>query len=131
MMMCKFGVSQSITARINILNDKKEIAANATAEILQNVDSSLLFTKTSSKTTIFTLKNNAEYILRITAVNTKTFYQKLQTGNNDTTLNIILQIATRQLDEVVVNSRTPLLKQEDDKTIVDAEQLASSSTNAF
>ena len=131
MMMCKFGVSQSITARINILNDKKEIAANATAEILQNVDSSILFTKTLSKATIFTLKNNAEYILRITAVNTKTFYQKLQTGNNDTTLNIILQTATRQLDEVVVNSRTPLLKQEDDKTIVDAEQLASSSTNAF
>ena len=131
MMMCKFGVSQSITARINISNDKKEIVANATAEILQNIDSSILFTKTSNKATIFTLKNNAEYILKITAVNTKTFYRKFQTGNNDTTLNIILQTATKQLDEVVVNSRTPLLKQEDDKTIVDAEQLASSSTNVF
>ena len=131
MMMCKFGVSQSITTRINISNDKKEIVANATAEILQNIDSSILFTKTSNKATIFTLKNNAEYILKITAVNTKTFYRKFQTGNNDTTLNIILQTATKQLDEVVVNSRTPLLKQEDDKTIVDAEQLASSSTNVF
>ena len=131
MMMCKFGISQSITARINISNDKKEIVANATAEILQNIDSSILFTKTSNKATIFTLKNNAEYILKITAVNTKTFYRKFQTGNNDTTLNIILQTATKQLDEVVVNSRTPLLKQEDDKTIVDAEQLASSSTNVF
>ena len=129
--MCKFCLSQSITVRINILNDKNEIAANATAEILQNVDSTLLFTKTSGKATIFTLKNNAFYILKITAVNTKIFYQKFQTGNNDTTLNIILQTATKQLDEVVVNSRTPLLKQEDDKTIVDAEQLAGSSTNVF
>ena len=39
--------------------------------------------------------------------------------------------ATKNLDEVLVNSRTPLLKQDDDKTIVDAEQLTSSSTNAY
>lgn len=32
---------------------------------------------------------------------------------------------------VIVTARKPLIKQEDDKTIVDAEVLANSSTNAY
>ena len=125
------SAGQNITVRVNSLNDKKETVVYATTAILRNTDSSLLFTQTSNKETVFLLKNNTAYILKITAVNIKTFYQKLQTGTNDTTLNVVLQTVSKQLSEVVVNSRTPLLKQEDDKTVVDAEQLAGSSTNAF
>ena len=129
--MCRFCVAQSIITRINILNDKNESVANATASILRNSDSAILFTKTSNKETLFSLKKNTAYILKLTAVNTQTFYKNFFTGSNDTTLNTILQTVTKQLDEVLVNSRAPLLKQEDDKTIVDAEQLAGSSTNAY
>ena len=124
------SAAQNITVRIISTTDKNELV-NATTAILRSSDSTILLTKTSSKETFFSLKNNTAYIIKITAVNTKTFYRKLQTGNSDTTLNIVLQTTTKQLDEVVVNSRIPLLKQEDDKTIVDAEQLANSSTNAF
>lgn len=129
--MCRFCVAQSIITRINILNDKNESVANATASILRNSDSATLFTKTSNKETLFSLKKNTAYILKLTAVNTQTFYKNFFTGSNDTTLNTILQTVTKQLDAVLVNSRAPLLKQEDDKTIVDAEQLAGSSTNAY
>lgn len=129
--MCRFCVAQSIITRINILNDKNESVANATASILRNSDSAILFTKTSNKETLFSLKKNTAYILKLTAVNTQTFYKNFFTGSNDTTLNTILQTVTKQLDAVLVNSRAPLLKQEDDKTIVDAEQLAGSSTNAY
>ncbi len=131
MMLCKLCLAQSIIARINILHDKNEVFGNATVNILRNVDSTILFTKTANKETDFSLNNNTAYILKITTVNTKTFYQKLQTGSNDTILNIVLQTLTKQLDAVVVNTRTPLVKQEDDKTIIDAEQLAGSSTNAY
>ena len=125
------SAAQNITVRVNSLNDKKEKVVYATTAILSITDSLLLFTQTSNKETVFSLKNNTAYILKITAVNIKTFYQKLFTGSNDTTLNVVLQTMSKQLGEVVVNSRTPLLKQEDDKTVVDAEQLAGSSTNAF
>ncbi len=125
------SAAQNITVRVNSLNDKKEKVVYATTAILSITDSLLLFTQTSNKETVFYLKSNTAYILKITAVNTKTFYQKLQTGSNDTTINSVLQTVTKQLDGVVVNSRTSLLKQEDDKTVVDAEQLAGSSTNAF
>ena len=35
------------------------------------------------------------------------------------------------LNEVVVKSSKPLIRQEDDKSVVDPEPLAASSTNAF
>ncbi len=131
MMLCQICTAQNITARINIFNEKNDAVANATASILRIIDSTVLLSKIANKEIAFSLENNTAYILRITAVNTKTFYQKLKTGSRDTTLTVIIQTATKQLDGVVVNSRTPLLKQDDDKTIVDAEQLASSSTNAY
>ena len=131
LMLFHKSAGQNITVRVNSVNDKKEKVVYATTAILRNTDSSLIFTQTSNKETVFLLKNNTAYILKITAVNIKTFYQKLFTGSNDTTINVVLQTVSKQLGEVVVNSRTPLLKQEDDKTVVDAEQLAGSSTNAF
>ena len=130
LMFVQRGEAQNITVTITSTTDKNELI-NSTTAILQFPDSTLLFTKTSNKETPFTLKSNTTYILKITAVTTKTFYKKFVTGSNDTTLNLILQTLTKQLDAVVVTARTPLMKQEDDKTIVDAEQLAGSSTNAF
>jgi len=47
------------------------------------------------------------------------------------TISIELKSATSTLNTVTVRAQKPLMKQEDDKTVVDAEQLASSSTNAY
>ena len=131
MILGKLTVAQSITAVINVVASKNEVVINATTSILRTTDSLILFTKVSSKETSFTLNSNTAYILKVSAVNIKTVYQKFKAGSNDTTLNVVVQTNTKQLEEVVVNSRTPLIKQDDDKTIVDAEQLAESSTNAF
>lgn len=46
-------------------------------------------------------------------------------------VQIVLKEAANQLKEVVVTSTKPLIKQEDDKTVVDPEPLAASSTNAY
>ena len=130
LMFFQRSAAQNITVRINSTTDKNE-PVNATTAILRFADSTILFTKTSNKETVFSLKNNTAYILKITAVNTKTFYWNLQTRNSDTTLNVVLHTATKQLQAVVVTSRISLVKQEDDKTVVDAEQLANSSTNVY
>jgi hypothetical protein len=50
---------------------------------------------------------------------------------NNKTLSIILKETNTSLNEVVVKSSKPLIRQEDDKSIVDPEPLAASSTNAF
>ena len=46
-------------------------------------------------------------------------------------LQIILKASANQLKEVVVTASKPLIKQEDDKTVVDPEPLAASATNAY
>jgi len=44
---------------------------------------------------------------------------------------LILKESTGMLNEVVVKSSKPLIRQEDDKSVVDPEPLAASSTNAY
>jgi hypothetical protein len=44
---------------------------------------------------------------------------------------LVLKETTAMLNEVVVKSSKPLIRQEDDKSVVDPEPLAASSTNAY
>lgn len=50
---------------------------------------------------------------------------------NTTEHSIVLKETTAMLNEVVVKSSKPLIRQEDDKSVVDPEPLAASSTNAY
>lgn len=127
----KFSTAQNIALRINLKNEKKEPVVDATAQILHEKDSSILFVKILKKDMFFLLKKNASYFLRITSVNTNTIFQLINIGDKDTLIEIVTQTKSKKLDEIVVTSRTPLIKQEDDKTVVDAEVLANSSSNAF
>jgi iron complex outermembrane receptor protein len=70
------------------------------------------------------------YFVRVTWIG----YQTLDTTLTFTTSNIqslILKEALNNLNEVVVKSSKPLIRQEDDKSVVDPEPLAASSTNAY
>ena len=71
-----------------------------------------------------------KYLVKISAVG----YQSLDTSfdfSNQQQFNLVLKEYTALLGEVVVKSSKVLIRQEDDKSIVDPELLAASSTNAF
>jgi hypothetical protein len=70
------------------------------------------------------------YILSVTWVGYQTFDTTFQ-FTNQTELLIGLKEKASLLNEVVVKSSKPLIRQEDDKSVVDPEPLAASSTNAF
>ncbi len=57
--------------------------------------------------------------------------ENIKVQDSAVTLVITWQHKTSELGNVTVVARKPLIKQEDDKTIVDAEVLANSSTNAY
>jgi iron complex outermembrane receptor protein len=70
------------------------------------------------------------YFVRVSWVG----YQTIDTVINFTDFNqkqLVLKEATNMLNEVVVKSSKPLIRQEDDKSVVDPEPLAASSTNAY
>jgi iron complex outermembrane recepter protein len=124
-------IAQTIDVKVVVKNDKGELVSNATAQVLSTVDSAILFVKTIKNNTSFSLNKNSAYLLRVTAIGVSIVYKNIQTTDKDTVINIIAQTALKNLDAVTVTSRKPLIKQEDDKTIVDAEVLANSSTNAY
>ncbi len=123
--------AQNINVSIVVKNDKKEIVPNATAQILDVKDTAILFVKTLKNNASFSLNKNTAYFIRVTAVGIKPIFKNLQTGDTDMVINLAAETASKNLDAVTVTSRKPLIKQEDDKTIVDAEVLANSSTNAY
>ena len=123
--------AQEITVTCKIVDNKNEPVPFASVAIYQRTDTlkSEIKVADSSGMTSFILQKDVQYIVRISA----TGYLSSEKGivaNNDF-LSFTIESVTKTLKEVEVISQKPLIRQEDDKQIIDAENLASSSTNAF
>ncbi len=134
-LVCLFAskniLAQTVQVKFNVTKNNKEIVENSTAQILKITDSSVLFSKILKQNVAFSLTTYTSYFVRITAVGIAPIFKKIEILNADTTIAINAIAISKNLDEVVVKSTKPLIKQEDDKTIVDAEPIASTSTNAY
>ena len=123
--------AQNIDVRISVKNERNEPVQNATVQILRIPDSALLMVKTLKNDVFFSLSTKNSYFINITSVGFNNIFRIIRIGNRDTVINFIATVKSKDLAGVTVTSRKPLIKQEDDKTIVDAAVLAESSTNAF
>jgi hypothetical protein len=79
----------------------------------------------------FQLHTNKPYLLRVTSVNYLPLQKNITIAPAQDTIMIEMATSGKTLNNVVVTSSRPLVRQEDDKTIVDPENLASSSTNGY
>ena len=134
-LVCLFAsknvLGQAVQVKFIVTKNNNEVVQNSTAQILKNTDSSVLFSRILKQNTAFLLAPNNDYFVRITAVGIAPIFKKIQILYADTTLAISATATSKNLDAVVVKSTKPLVRQEDDKTIVDAEPIASTSTNAY
>lgn len=78
----------------------------------------------------FNIDSTKYYFIRASWVGYQTVDTLINFSTN-TYQRIVLLETKNMLNEVVVKSTKPLIKQEDDKSVVDPEPLAASSTNAF
>ena len=132
LMLSLCGFAQNVTVRVSVKNEKNESAQNATVQVLRSRDSAFMFMKIQKgNSTSFSLRKNSVYLLKITSVSIEEVFQKIRTGNNDTLINIVAKTASSNLAAVTVTGKSTFIKQEDDKTIIDVEPLASSSINAY
>jgi len=125
------SLSQNTRLHVIISNDKKEAVQNATVSIFQLPDTVLKYKKVVSGNTFFTVSVNTNYVLRITVAGMQEILKPVSVADTALTVAIEMQNKISDLGNVTIVSRKPLIKQEDDKTIVDAEVLANSSTNAY
>ena len=122
--------AQNANISIVVKNEKNELLQNVTAKVY-GAEDSVLYQKILMPTTVFSLPVNHGYTFELTATNIALTNKLVMLGNSDTTITIVAKTKTKDLDAVVVTARKPLITQDDDKTVVDAEVLSNSSSNAF
>ncbi len=129
----KTATAQSTTSlTINLSTLKKDTLSNITLQLYLLPDSSLTASQVYKYGgNLFSVFKFSKYILRISSVDFETKDKTVAVADKPVTVSIIVKRKITDLQNVTVVSKKPLLKQEDDKTIVDAEVLANSSTNAY
>lgn len=124
-------IAAQSTVHISITDNKNLPVSFATIVAVPVADSNSKIQRVtdSSGTVVLQLKNGL-YVLQASAVGYLTSEKRITvTGANK--FSITLNAGRQNLETVVVTSTKPMIRQEDDKTVVDPENLASSSTNAY
>ena len=130
-LVCSHAFAQTIKLQIIVVDDKNVIIENTTAVLYRLPDSALLIKKIILKETSFNVKSQTNYLVKISAVGMQDAFQSIVTRTLDTTVTVQMRYKISNLGNVTVVSKKPLIKDDDDKTTVDAEVLANSSTNAY
>jgi hypothetical protein len=115
------------------LNTSKSPIPFASVKLVEVVDSSYVLQSLSDSSgqVFFQNVRTGRYQLEVSAINFQPVYKGISVQEGPNEFTIIAENADNKLNTVVVTATRPLMRQEDDKTIVDPENLAASSTNAF
>jgi iron complex outermembrane recepter protein len=72
-----------------------------------------------------------QYQVIVSSLNYKPLQKGIFVKGNEITFTLIAEPVSAEMANVTVTSTKPLMRQEDDKTIVDPESIAAASTNAY
>jgi iron complex outermembrane recepter protein len=124
--------AQTVTVSFRITDKKNDRVPFATLSIFDRADSSqtIQLVADSNGKAATQLTKDVQYLVKITAVNYKPIEKGIRVGSQNN-YTFVLEELSKTLKEVVVTSNKPLIRQEDDKTIVDPEPIAATSTNAY
>lgn len=123
--------AQTTQIHLVVTNDKQEPFQNATVALYQLPDSGLIYKKVISAETDLDVAINNSYLLKISAAGTQTVNRNISVADSAISISVVLAAKVSNLGNVTIVAKRPLIKQDDDKTIVDAEALSNSSTNAY
>jgi iron complex outermembrane receptor protein len=125
--------SQEISVTIKIINQKKEPLAFASVAVINRMDSTQIIKKVADSSGIskFNLTKGGQYIIRITSVNYQPFERGITVSGKQTFFSFTIEPLPKTLGNVVVTSQKPLMRQEEDKTIIEPESLAAASTSGY
>jgi iron complex outermembrane recepter protein len=135
LLLCLIAVpawAQQLDLRVQLSAVKGDSVPSATLQLYKLPDTVLLATRMYREGMPgFPVERLSKYLLKVSATGYATWEQPVAVIDKPSVIPVTLKRSVKQLDEVVVVSRKPLMKQEDDKTIVEAEALANTSTNAY
>lgn len=124
--------AQQTNVTIKIINAKKEPLPFASITIRPVKDSTQLFNKVSDSGGIVKFDLSYErYLVSVSSVNYLPFQKGITVKTDSPSFTFIAENVSKTLKGITVTATRPVMRQEDDKTIVDPENLAASSTNAY
>jgi hypothetical protein len=124
---------KEIPVTIKISNTKKEMIPLATVNVSSAFDSTIHISRaadTSGMVKVI-LKENTNYTVTVTAVGYALFEKSILVTEKNHVFSFSLEHSGKTLEAAVVVSKKPLMRQEDDKLIVEPENLVASSTNGY
>ena len=130
---CTYGklTAQQLTLNVNMKNDTRTRSLPGTAVLYSLPDSNIISTKNINDHQSFAVDANKNYLLKITATGMQELLEEVSVKDSDVNIILAWRTKTTDLGAVTIVSRKQMIKQEDDKTIIDAEPLATSSSNAY
>ncbi|HUS01235.1 MAG TPA: TonB-dependent receptor plug domain-containing protein, partial [Chitinophagaceae bacterium] len=126
------GNAQQTNVTTKIINARKEPVPFASVFISPVKDSTQSFQKVSDSNGIakFNL-SYGQYLVSISSINYTSFQKGITVKSDNPVFTFTADVVSRSLQGVNIVSSRPVMRQEDDKTIVDPENLVSSSINAY
>lgn len=117
--------------RFTFLNENKKaiIAANISLKNQKDTTQIIYLSSDTLGSIIAKINPNTTYLLRATSVGYVPFVAVIKFQKEP--FVFFMKEQSKELSEIVVRAKKPLIEQEDDKMIVDAEQLAVLSMNGF
>lgn len=124
--------AQQTSVSIKVVNAKREPVPYATLIVTSAKDTlqNKKEVSDSSGIAIFDLIYG-QYLVSVSAVNYAPFQNGINVKNETPSFIFTAENVSKTLQAVTVTATRPVIRQEDDKTIVDPENLAASSTNAY
>ncbi len=118
---------------IKIINQKREPVAFASVSISSRLDSNQVIKKVADSSGVarFSLSKNSQYTVNISSVNYLPIEKGISTSGNQTSFSFTAEPLGKTLETAIVTSKKPLMRQEDDKLIVDPENLVEASTSGY
>ena len=131
-LFCSALLAQTVPLQVTVRGAGKDSLYNASIRLFSLPDSSLLQAQLGRPGgNTFNVKPRHRYLVLATAVGFDSVRSTITVSDSPMAVTLELPVNKHTLQGVTVISKKPLLKEEDDKTIVDATVLANSSTNAY
>ena len=115
------------------MNQKKEPVPFASVILINRLDSMQISKGVADSNGVakLDLAKAGQYTVRISSINYQAIEKGIAVTNNQASFSFTAEPLGKTLETAVVTSKKPLMKQEDDKLIVDPQNLVDASTSGY
>lgn len=134
MLFSSFALNaQRFQLRVTVLDTKQQPIEFSTLALLLESDTTkkLMSITDSNGVALFELNTKGNYVLRSTAIGFTNTNEVVKVVDSSLSVTVTMPASNTALNEVVIQSAKPLMRQVDDRTVIDPESLVASSTNGY